>query len=175
MRELRKRVAERSRTTNTEIPRIEAELPKLRKEIENMAEAIAVTCGSVDVLAKKLAERQEKLSSLEARLILLKSAPDVLALETRRLERDARERLKNLREVLHRADVTKARQVLHTVLEDGLRFTPRRTADGCEYRIEGRLVLGGLLTSASGAMSPLAGPGEGGSERGRPRRDSNPC
>ena len=49
LRELRKRIDERSRTTNSEIPRIEAELPKLRREVENMAEAIAVTGGKIDV------------------------------------------------------------------------------------------------------------------------------
>ena len=127
-----------------------------------LAEAVALTDGKVDALATKLAERQRRVSALEARLALLRSAPDVLSLEAKRLEKEARAVLANFREALH-ADVPQARKVLHALLENGLKFIPRQTADGKrEYRIEGTVVLGRVLEAATGL------------EKLRPQGDSNP-
>jgi site-specific DNA recombinase len=160
-REVSKRVRERSRTTNDEIPRIESELKKLGAEISQLAEAVALTDGKVAELAKKLSERQERVTAMEARLALLRSAPDVLTLEAKRLEKETRAQLKKFRQALH-GDLSQAREALHTLLENGLKFIPRERDGRRYYRIEGTVTLGRVLHAATGL------------EKLRPQGDSNP-
>ena len=62
-------------------------------------------------------------------------APSVLDLEVRRLEKEARERLRDLRSLLGRHP-DRAREVLEALLTGPLVFTPSETAEGKRYRIE---------------------------------------
>jgi DNA invertase Pin-like site-specific DNA recombinase len=86
-KQVQKRIRERSKATASEIPRIEKELVKLQGEARKLAQAIAMTGGKVDALATTIHEKQDRIRALEARLALLKSAPNVLAMEATRLEK----------------------------------------------------------------------------------------
>jgi hypothetical protein len=110
LKEVRRRLREQSHKTSTELPRLRDERLKLAKEIERMAEAVA-TAPNVKQLATKLAERQERLTELDARIQILRTAPGALDLEVRRLEKQVRTRLAGLRDAV-RGNVPEARRVL---------------------------------------------------------------
>ncbi|AUX43627.1 uncharacterized protein SOCE26_050790 [Sorangium cellulosum] len=83
---------------------------------------------------------QDQLSALEARLRAAKVAPSALDLELRRLEKEARQRLGDLRATLER-NPEEARKAPETILGGPLRFTPIETPEGKRYRIEGVVAL----------------------------------
>jgi site-specific DNA recombinase len=114
-----------------------------------LAEAVALTGGSVEALAEKLSERQERLSGMEARLKVLEVAPDVLKLELRRLESEVRHRIDHSRELLDR-DAEEARKVVEALLDGPATFTPIETPDGKRYKVEGRIATGALLQVVPG-------------------------
>jgi seryl-tRNA synthetase len=99
LREVRKRLAEQEKKSTSEFPRLKSERAKLVEEIKRMAEAVT-TSPNVKLLAKKLSKRQEKLNELDARIQLLRAAPNVIDLEVHRLEIATRERLTKLHETM---------------------------------------------------------------------------
>ncbi|MGH7281418.1 MAG: recombinase family protein, partial [Polyangiaceae bacterium] len=148
LKEVRKRVLTETTTVGSEIPALSEEATRLRREIENLAEGIARTGGSIPVLADKLAERQRRLATLDARLQLLRSAPDVIALEVRRMEVGARKRIAELRAFLDQ-NQDDARNVVESLLDGPLTFTPIETSEGKRYQVEGRITTGALLRASS--------------------------
>lgn len=98
--EVRKRVVDHTKDSVSEVAQLEKQSAELQREITNLAEAIAVTKGTVSALTEKLTERQERLSTIDARLELLKAAPDVFSLEVRRIEAGVRKRNDHLHELL---------------------------------------------------------------------------
>ncbi|WP_080682277.1 hypothetical protein [Sorangium cellulosum] len=96
-----------------------------------------------EAVIRGIAERQDQLSALEARLRAAKAAPSALDLEVRRLEKEARQRLGDLRAMLERnpEEARKALETLETLLGGPLRFTPIETPEGKRYRIEGVVAL----------------------------------
>jgi site-specific DNA recombinase len=149
LREVRHRIGQHQAGAEGEAQRLEEQARRLRKEIGNLAEAVAVTGGSVQPLAEKLSERQERLTGIEARLKVLKVAPDVLSLEVRRLEARVRQRIDQFQELLAR-DPEEARKVVESLLEGPLSFTPEQRPEGMRYRVTGRIVTGALLEVPSG-------------------------
>jgi site-specific DNA recombinase len=123
---------------------LEAKAGKLRKEIANLAEALALTGGSVQALAQKLSDRQERLSSIEARTKLIKVAPGVLSLEVRRLEAGVRKRLDQFRELLD-GDRGEARKIVEALLDGPATFAPIETPEGKRYKVEGRIATGAFF------------------------------
>ena len=77
---------------------------------------------------KMIAEREERLEMLEARLASIRTAPSVLDLEVRRLEKQARSRLEDFRELMGQ-NPDEARGALEALLHGPLRFTPVETPD----------------------------------------------
>jgi hypothetical protein len=87
-----------------------------------------------------VAERQEKLSALDARIRAAKTAPEAISTELSRLEREARRRLGDFRTALA-SHPTEARAFLAKVFTGPLIFTP----DGNRYRIEGEIPAASVL------------------------------
>lgn len=77
----------------------------------------------------ELERRQALLSSLEARLAPSRTAPSVLSLEVRRLERETLARLGDLPEVFSRNPAA-ARKVMEKMLEGKVTVTPHRDRRG---------------------------------------------
>ena len=146
LRELRARLADRAKSTDAETPAIEEQVGKLKGEIANLTAAIAVGgAGTPQALVQAVREREEAVAALVARLRALRVAPEVISLETRRMEREARARLTDFRGLLDR-NRDGARKVLDALLETPLKFTP--TPDN-HYVIEGPVYLGGLYPITS--------------------------
>jgi chromosome segregation ATPase len=144
LREVRRRLAERAKHQVSEAPELEKQLLKLRGDIKRLGEALLVADRPPEVVVKMIADREAQLTELQARLAVLKTAPSVIDMETRRLEREARGRLADLRGLLAR-NSTEARQALEAILEGPLVFTPVMTPKGKRYNITGKVAVGNLV------------------------------
>jgi site-specific DNA recombinase len=139
--EVRRRIKKQAKTQDADVGRLDAQIAKVREEVRNLSEAIAMADVSLPSLVERLSERQGELSKLEAEAIARRMAP---SLECRRLERDVIARMVDLRGVLSR-NPKRAREALQALLVEKLTFRPMETRDGKRYEVTGRLALGGLL------------------------------
>jgi site-specific DNA recombinase len=161
LHEVRRRVVEQTTDTGSEVVQLEEQAAGLRRELGNLAEAVAMTTGSVATLAEKLAARQVRLHAIEARLQLLKAAPEVFSLEVRRLEAGVRKRIEKLHEFLDR-DTEEARKIIGSLLDGPMKFEPVDTEEGKRYEVTARIATGDVLRVLSDP------------QRLRPQGDSNP-
>jgi site-specific DNA recombinase len=141
------------RAVDTETPAIAAQTAKLKTEIANLAAAIATgTAGTPTALVAAIKDREDRITALEARLRGLRAAPDLIGMETRRMEKEAKRRLTDLRSLTER-NPAEARHALEALLDAPLRFTP--TPDR-HYVIEGPLHLGALFPNSCDPRGSLA-------------------
>lgn len=145
LHEIRRRLAERTRATNAEIPRLEERVTMLRQELQKLAEALLVTEDKPHTIVRLIADREKALGDVQARLAAFSAAPGAVDLETRRLEREARRRLVQLRALFDR-NPHEARGALEALLDGALSFQPIETPDGKRYEITGKIALGSLFT-----------------------------
>ncbi len=154
LRIVRNRLQERTRATTTDLPGFEKRMAVLRAEIDRLVGALATTDQKPGPVVQAIAERQEELSALDARVRAAKAAPDAIELEIRRMEADARRRLTDLRGALGR-NADAAREVLRAIFEAPLRSTPVQTPEGRRFQIEGTASVGKMLaTEFSNVASP---------------------
>ena len=142
---VRRRLAERSERPSTEKAELESEARKLRTELDRLVTALASGTES-PTIAKAVDERERRLTAVRARIEVLASAPSVLDLEVRRLEKEARKRLADLRGLLQR-NPTDARRALEALLEGPLSFRVVVAREGRRYEIEGAAAIGALFTT----------------------------
>jgi site-specific DNA recombinase len=167
LQEVRRRVVARAGASESgEVPKLEAEAKQLRLELTSLAQAIAVSTGTIPALVKEMEARQIRLQALDARIAILRGAPTTLSLEVRRLEREVKKRLGDLKELFAR-NPEGARQFYQAVLDGKLRFDPIELPEGKRYRITGRAKLGGYLQLPPDPDAPVT-------ECLRPQRESNP-
>jgi hypothetical protein len=84
------------------------------------------------------------LHAIEARLQLLKAAPDVFSLEVRRLEAGVRMRIEKLHELLDR-DTEEARKIIGSLLDGPMKFEPVETEQGKRYEVTAQIATGDVL------------------------------
>jgi DNA invertase Pin-like site-specific DNA recombinase len=144
--EVRRRLEARARTADTRGPQVETEIRGLRAEIERLVTALA-SCGGEQPQAvlRAIGEREKRVAALEADLRASRAAPGAVSLEVRRMEREARQRLDDLRGLLDRNPV-EARRVLEALLDGPLTFEPFENSEGRRFRIRGSAALGPLFT-----------------------------
>ncbi|WP_437617324.1 hypothetical protein [Sorangium sp. So ce1151] len=65
---MRRRIAERTKNVDDELPRLEREASRLRSEIDRLVNALASFDQKSEAVIRGIAERQDQLSALEARL-----------------------------------------------------------------------------------------------------------
>jgi DNA invertase Pin-like site-specific DNA recombinase len=141
LRMIRRRLAERLQTMDDDTPRLDAEAQRLKGEIDKLAQALLATDEKPHTIVKMMAEREEQLAGVQARLASMKTAPQVLDLETRRMEKEARRRIEDVRAVMGRRG-EEAKRALAALLDGKLTFTPRPDQ---HYEITGRIVTGALV------------------------------
>ncbi|WP_437821394.1 hypothetical protein [Sorangium sp. So ce1078] len=140
--EVRRRVAERTETSRTEVEQLDRQAQQLRREVDRFAELSLEAPPDVrPVLYGKLAERQRELSAVEDRLRALRTVPGAVDLEIRRLEREARARVEELVTATRRNPV-EGRGFLRALFPEGLATAPVDTPEGIRMRIEGTAVPG---------------------------------
>jgi site-specific DNA recombinase len=155
LREVRHRIAERSTKTASELPALEKRANQLKREIDRLGEALLASSDPPSKIVQMMSAREKELGSLNAQINTLKIAPSVLDLEIRRLEKEARERLRDLRSLLGRHP-DRAREVLEALLTGPLVFQPIETAEGKRYRVEAEASLDRAV-SAGGAGCSMTG------------------
>jgi site-specific DNA recombinase len=142
--EVRRRVAKQSSTRGGDVERLEKQSRKLQTEISNLAKGVAMATGSLPALVQHMTERQAELDKLRAQLQVMQAAPGVLDVEVRRLEKDVRQRIADLKGVLQR-NPKRAREALEGLLDGKMVFEPVQRPEGRRYEVTGKLAAGGLL------------------------------
>ena|SRR6478736_793051 len=156
LRQVRDRLAQRSAATNAELPALQTEAERLRGEIGRLVAAIAAGGPQPQAIVEAVAERQERLSGLDARLKAAQAAPGAIDLEVRRLEREARGRIAELRTVLER-NPDEARALMRSVFDGPITCTAIQTSAGKRFQIEGSAVIGPIFAGEAG-VSNVASP-----------------
>jgi len=141
LRRIRERLRESLQMQSGETPRLRLEAEKLKKEIGKLADALLATDEKPQTIVTMIAEREQKLGAVQARLAAMKNAPQVLDLEGRRLEKEALKRIEDCRDVLaRRGDAGK--RALTALLDGKLTFKP---VQGKRYEVTGKVVTGALV------------------------------
>lgn len=140
IKRVRALIASTSQRSESELPELERQALKVRAEIRRLGEAIVSTTSPPMHLVRMMSAREATLSELEARIATARSAPNVLDLEVRRLEKESRERLLELRGALQ-SNPDEARAAIAAVVGGGLVMTPVDTAEGRRYRVTGEVGL----------------------------------
>lgn len=144
---VRKRLAERAKSSGTDLAKLGQEQARLQKEIANLADSLA-DMGRSKVLTERLAEKEHQLELVTGRIEATKAAPRAIDLETRRLEATARQRLSDLRALLtkHPAEARKAIEAL--MPKDGrLTFDTVRDERGPRFKVTKRFLQRALGTT----------------------------
>jgi hypothetical protein len=138
LKEVRRRLTQRASQNEPQLAELEAQARKLKTEVTRLGEAICSTNEPPMTLVRMMGEKEKSLSAVEARIASMQTSPQVLDLEVRRLEKDARKRLSELQGLTSRRP-EEARKALGSLLVGPLRFTPIETPEGQRFSIEGQL------------------------------------
>jgi len=95
-----------------------------------------------------IAEREKRMRTVRARVEALRTRPAVIGSELSALEKEARRRLEDRRQLLGR-NPEEARKAVGALLDGPLTFTPVQTEGGKRYEIQGSVVTGALFTTGS--------------------------
>ena len=142
--EVRARLAVQAKAAENQLPALDAEVAALRAEIENLVGVMATSGDSSLALSRGLADREARLADLEARMRTAKTVPMAMDLQVRRVERDAKARMANLRGVLA-SNPAEARKLLEALIDGPLNFSAVQTDEGKRYQVRGRVGLDHLL------------------------------
>jgi hypothetical protein len=152
LRQLRHRLAGRAKTTTSDVPQLDKEATRLRSEIGRLVGALACTDQQPEAIVRAVAERQEQLSTLEARLRAAKTAPEAIQLEVRRMEAEAKKRIADARTALER-NPEEARRVVGMLFPGPLTMAPVDTAEGKRFWIEGAALIGRMFATDGGCLN----------------------
>ena len=141
--EIRRRLKHRAGQPS-EIPELEKRATKLKAEIRRLGDALLSTDQPLATVTTMLSEREAQLRNVLARVAAYQAAPLALDLETRRLEKEARARMADLRGMLQR-NRQEGRKVLEKLLTGPLLFTPIQTPQGPRFQISGEANVGNML------------------------------
>jgi site-specific DNA recombinase len=152
LNQLRVQLAERAKTTTSDVPELEKERGRLRVEIDRLVLALATTDQPPEAVVRAIAERQAQLSELDARLRVAKAAPEALHLEVRRMETEAKKRIGDLQAMLGR-NPDEARRVIGALFTEPLTVAPIDTAEGKRFWIEGSAAIGRMFATDAGCLN----------------------
>jgi len=149
---VRERLSARAKATSSDVPKLEKDAERLRKEVDRLVAALAATDQKPDAIVRGIADRQEQLTVLETRLKAAKMAPEAVNIQLDQLEAEARKRIQNLRGLLDR-NPDEGREVIRAVFEEPLKVTPIETDEGKRFWIEGSASIRQMLTTDRGCLN----------------------
>lgn len=136
LRWLRRLLSERATQSDTRVPELTGRIADLDDEIRRLTAAVLAAGASPAAIVSAIADRERQRDRLRGELEALRAAPGAIDLEMRRLERDARSRIDELREMT-RSSIQEARQALAAVLDGPLTMAAIETRYGAAWRITG--------------------------------------
>ncbi len=139
-----KAVVDARRTAPDRLKAIEAELRQVTRELDRLI-TLVVDGRAPQRVTEEIALRERRIRELELERERLRAAVPSSE-DVARIREIAHERIRELRETLHR-DVVGGREVLRQILDGPISFK----LDGSDYRLEGRTRVGALLTPDSSA------------------------
>lgn len=146
LKEVRRRIADRSKASGSEIPAMQTELKALNVEIARLTVALAATDEKPHAVIKAIADKERRVLALKTRIDAQRATPTVVNMEIEALEQEARRRIEQFRELLDR-NPEHARKAMDALLESPLTFTPIVTAEGNRYRVEGPVAIGNMFAT----------------------------
>lgn len=153
LREVRRRLAERSKDASRDEVELTAQVKKLRAEIERLAEALMATDDRPATIVRMMASREAQLTEIEGRLSASRAAPGAVDLEVRKMEREAKVKLRDLRALLVSAPED-MRRAVEALLDGPISFEPVSDLDGdrqvTRYRLTGKLAIGACVCATEG-------------------------
>ncbi len=149
---VRDRLSARAKVTSSDVPKLEKDADRLRKEIDRLVAALASVDQKPDAIVRGIADRQEQLAALETRIRAAKTAPETVGVQLDQLEEEARKRIQSLQSLLDR-NPDKGREVIRAVFEEPLKVTPIETAEGKRFWIEGSASIRQMLTTDRGCLN----------------------
>lgn len=142
--EVRARLEARAAGAGEQLAVLERESRQLSTEIERLALGLAQSKTKSPAIVRAIDDRQGRLEALDARLRTAKAAPSAVNLEIRRLERDAKARLRELSGLFGRQPA-ESRKLVESVLRGPLTFKPVETPEGKRFEVSGELALAPLF------------------------------
>jgi site-specific DNA recombinase len=137
LKRVRARLAKRAKEVASDMPQLEGRAAKLRAEIANIVDLMAVTPkAEAGHLLAAMHERHEELTALHTRINATKAAPETIAFEVRRMEEEAKKLIADLRTAAA-MEPSKARALVERIFDGKLTATPVETEDGPRFLMEG--------------------------------------
>ena len=136
---------------------LQAESERLRIELARLSGAVAGGASLASVL-EAIRQREARRDAIAAQLATLQGSGGLVLDQLEDVASEVRRRLGDWRAVLS-VETTQARQMLGTLLEGRLVFTPRPKTDSVEFT--GRGDYGRLFTGLVGISQALASPAGG--------------
>ncbi|HEX7044496.1 MAG TPA: recombinase family protein [Burkholderiales bacterium] len=99
------------------LPKLEAEIRRLTRELERLTQAIALGRAPQTVL-DAIAERERRIEALRREAAGYRRFSELTELDLRRTQRRARERMRQFKDLIRSSDVPKARDALRLLLRD---------------------------------------------------------
>ena len=144
LKKVRARLAKRVKEVVSDMPQLEGRAAKLRAEIGNIVDLMAVTPkAEAGHLLAAVHERHEELTALDTRINATKAAPETILFEVRRMEEEARKLIADLRTAA--AMEPKARALLERIFDGKLTASRVETEDGSRFLMEGTASLAHML------------------------------
>ena len=150
LKKVRARLAKRAKTVTSDMPQLEGRAAKLRAEIANIVDLMAVTPkAEAGHLLEAMHERHEELTVLDTRINASKAAPETFLFEVRRMEEEAKKLIADLRTAAA-LEPAKARALVARIFDGTLTATPVETDDGPRFQMEGTASLARMLAVEGG-------------------------
>jgi septal ring factor EnvC (AmiA/AmiB activator) len=141
--DLRAQHRQQAHTGEKEIAAQEREAAKIRREVDRLVNALALTDEKPDAIVGSISVRQARLRELENQIAGAKAAPKAVEEALTSLVENAYAAIKRFNETIAN-NPNQAREVVAAAF-DKITFTPEKTPDGPRYRLEGTGNLGRLL------------------------------
>jgi len=136
--EVRRRLSSRTETQADDLRDLETQAIRVKKELDNLVNALAKFDDKPDSVMQGITERQQRLSALSAQISAMKQAPQAIDFELRKLEEQARSKLQDLRGLFER-NPEQGRKVIEGLLDGPLVFQAVQSEHGPRFKITGRV------------------------------------
>ena len=147
LREVRRRLAERTSASAGDRARLDERAKEISAQLGKLGTALLASDEKPATVLAMISEREKELEQIRGRLAAVAAAPSAVSVETRRMERDARKRLGDLRGLFDR-NPEDARRALQSLLDGPLTMRPiGKTRGERRYEIKGVVNTGPMFTT----------------------------